>query len=60
MITVYIGKPKKNTTGEIVVITQETIQGFFDNVQSPSLFGDRKTFIIKNLFDDENLKKNIF
>ncbi len=60
MITVYIGKPKKNTTGEIVVITQETIQGFFDNVQSPSLFGDRKTFIIKNLFDDENLKKIFF
>jgi DNA polymerase III delta subunit len=60
MITVYIGKPKKNITGEITVITQETIHGFFDNVQSPSLFGDRKTFIIKNPFDDEDIKKIFF
>lgn len=57
MITLYIGKPKKEIRGEFVILHQETLGGFFDSVASPSLFGDKKNFIIK--INDDDLKKTI-
>ena len=59
MITIYIGKPHQELIGEVVTVTQETFTHFCDTVSSPSLFGDTKNFILKNIFEDEVLKNII-
>lgn len=59
MITIYIGKPHQELGGEVITVTQEFFAHFCDAVSSPSLFGERKNFIVKNVFEDESLKNII-
>ena len=42
---------------ERVTITHENAANLFDQIRTPSLFGERKTFIISGLFDDDDVKK---
>ncbi len=60
MITIYVGTQKKNIEGERVDVFEKNLSQLFDEIQTPSLFGDKKTFILKNVFVDEAVKKEIY
>jgi DNA polymerase III delta subunit len=60
MINVYVGKQKNQITGERVDVLEKNIQQLFDEIQTASLFGDKKTFVLKNVLENENIKKEIF
>lgn len=60
MINIYIGKQKKQIEGERVDVLEKNIQELFDEIQTPSLFGEKKNFILRNVFENENIKKDIF
>ncbi len=60
MINIYIGKQKKNIEGERVDVLEKNLMQLFDEIQTPSLFGDKKVFILRNVFENENIKKEIY
>lgn len=60
MINIYIGKQKKNSEGERVDVLEKNIAQLFDELQTPSLFGDKKTFVLRNVFEDETIKQEIY
>jgi hypothetical protein len=57
MISVYVKTVPPS--GERYDVTVTDIQNLFDEIQTPSLFGDKKTFVLTNVFEDETIKKNI-
>lgn len=59
MITFIIGKPKKKLEGDRVELSSENLSRVFDEMQTPSLFGEQKTFILSQVFEDNDVKKFI-
>ncbi len=60
MINVYIGKQKKQIEGERIDVLEKNLSQLFDEIQTPSLFGDKKVFILRNIFENENIKKEVY
>lgn len=60
MINIYIGKQKKNIEGDRVDVLEKNLSQLFDEIQTPSLFGDKKVFILRNVFENESIKKDVF
>jgi DNA polymerase III delta subunit len=60
MINIYIGKQKKQIEGERTDVLEKNLTQLFDEIQTPSLFGDKKTFVLQNVFENETIKKEIF
>lgn len=60
MINVYIGKQKKQIEGERIDVLEKNLSQLFDEIQTPSLFGDKKTFVLRNVFENESIKKEIY
>lgn len=50
----------KNSETVRVDATSPDFHHFYDHVQTPSLFGELKVFVISNLFENENIKKEFF
>ena len=60
MINVYIGKQKNNIEGERVDVLEKNLMQLLDEIQTPSLFGEIKTFVLRNVFEDDAIKKDIY
>ncbi len=73
MINIYIGKQKTPPpyghlplagedfrTIEKIDVLEKNVSQLFDEIQTPSLFGDKKVFILRNVFENENIKKEIY
>lgn len=60
MINVYIGKQKKPIEGERVDVLEKDTAQLFDEIQTPSLFGDKKVFVLRNLFEKDEVKKVLY
>ncbi len=71
MINVYVGKQKTspltpllqgegNRTVEKVDVLEKNLSQLFDEIQTPSLFGDKKVFVLRNVFENESIKKEIY
>lgn len=60
MINVYIGKQKKQIEGERIDVLEKNLSQLFDEIQTPSLFGDKKVFVLRNVFENESIKKEIY
>jgi DNA polymerase III delta subunit len=59
MITIIVGKSKKHLVGEVYDASRTDLNRIVDELHSPSLFGDKKTYIIKNISDQEEIKEVI-
>jgi DNA polymerase III delta subunit len=59
MINVYVGKQKKPIVGERVDLLSANITLLFDEIQTPSLFGEKKTFVLMNVMENDSIKKEV-
>lgn len=60
MINIYVGKQKKNIEGERVDVLEKNLSQLFDEIQTPSLFGDKKNFVLRNVFENDDIKKVLY
>ncbi len=66
MISVFIGKTSPLTpllqgegNRERVDVLTANLQNVFDDIQTPSLFGEKKTFVLMNVMEDDSIKKEV-
>lgn len=60
MITFYIGKPNKQINAESIDAAFIGLPTIFEMIQSPDLFGEKKTYRIINVEDTDELRQEFF
>lgn len=60
MITIYIGQPKKKIDAESLDAASLGVARIAEMIQSPDLFGEKKTYRITGLEMDEDVKSEFF
>lgn len=60
MINIFVGKPKKLPESEMLDAGFFGVQKIIEMLQSPDLFGQKKTYRITNVESSEEIKKEFF